>query len=234
MFVQGMNLKLALLILHSLSSSPSRSVDRQAFYHACPPTPQSLQTETPAPHTPPSWTKGRAFHLPLPLPSIHPFSFYSPPSPRLIFALVIASRPLRLPQGYEKDPSWLCPFPCVSLADSGHMLPIAFSDWSRGDLGRGLSLSLPLRLSKPLGVAQHTLRWQGPPVCPPARWPAHRWAATGWQLHHGGEREWLCQHEWIGWFDSVEEYHPPDPTDGLCWPGEFALAASGWWAQTVL
>lgn len=138
--------------------SPSRSVDCQAFYHACPPTPQSPQTKTPAPHTPPSRTKGRTFHLPLPRPFIRPLSFSSPPSPRLIFALFIPSRPLRLPQGREKNPSRLCPFPGVSLADSGHMLPAAFSDWSRGDVGRGLGLSLPLRVSKPVRVAQHTLR----------------------------------------------------------------------------
>lgn len=144
-------------------------MDRQAFYHACPPTPQSPQTKTPAPHTPPPRTKGRTFHRPFPLPSIHSLSPSSPPSPCLIFALLIPSRPLRLPQDYEKNPSRLCPFPGVSLADSGHMLPAAFSNRSGGDVGCGLGLSLPLRVSKPFRVAQHTLCRQGPPVCPPAR-----------------------------------------------------------------
>lgn len=151
----------------SPSLSLSRSVDCQAFYHACPPTPQSLQTKTPAPHTPPSRTKGRTLLLPFSLPSIHPLSLSCPPSPRLIFAFFIPSHPLRLPQDNQKNPSRLCPFPSVSLADSGHMLPAAFSDWSRGDVGCGLRLSLPLRVPKPFRVAQHTLCRQGPSVCPP-------------------------------------------------------------------
>lgn len=146
---QGMSLKPILLFPPppSLPLSLSRSVDSQAIYHACPPTPQSLQTKTPAPHTPPPRTKGRTLHLPLPFTSIHPLTFSSPPSPCLIFAFIIPSDPLRLSQGYEKDTSRLCLVPSVSLADSGHMLPAAFFDWSRRDVGRSLCLSLPLRVS---------------------------------------------------------------------------------------
>lgn len=233
---QGMSLKthVFFLPLFPLCLSLSRSVDSQAFYHACPPTPQSLQTKTPAPHTPPTRTKGRTFHLSLPFPSIHLLSFFSSPSPCLIFALLITSCPLRLPQGYKENPSRLCPFPSISLADSGHMLSAAISDWSRGDVGRGLGLPLPLCVSKPFRVTQHTLCRQRPPVRPPTCWPAHCRAATGWQLHHRGGREWLCQHDRLSWFDSVKEYNPPDSTNGLCWSGESTLTASRWWARTVI
>jgi len=109
-----------------------------------------------------------------------------------IFALLIPSNPLRLPRGYEENPSRLRHIPGVSLADSGHMLPAAFSDRSRGDVGCRLGLSFPLRVSKPFWITQHALRWQGPPVRPTACWPAHGWAATGWQLYNWSERERLC------------------------------------------
>lgn len=161
-----MSLKTTSFFLPSLS--PSRSVDCQAFYHACPPTPQSLHRKTPAPHTPPSGTKSKPFQLPFPPLSIDPLSLSSTPPPCLILAFFIPFHPLRLHQDYEKNSSRLCPFPGVSLANSGHMLPAAFSNWSRGDLGRGLRLSLPLRVPKPFRVAQHTLCRQRPTVCPPS------------------------------------------------------------------
>lgn len=166
------------LFPHICSLFLSRSVNSQAFYHACPPTLQSPQTKTPTPHTPPR-RQSRGLRLPLPLPSAQSVRLSSVPSFCFISVNFLSSHPLRLSQDCKENPPGLCPFPNLSLADFGHMLPASFSNWSRGDVGCGLGLSFPLRVSKPFGVTEHALCRQRPPVRSTACWPADSWAATG-------------------------------------------------------